>query len=135
MKEMHRVPLVGAYFHPPAAAIIRRLPAEAPLRIVPEPDNPHDANALAVHLVTGDYPKWFEFGAQDAEFENELAGFGLSIEAVLSAESFHLGYIARADAARLAGTISLVINDDHTTHCPAKLSFDPAGKPQVVLEL
>jgi hypothetical protein len=131
----HRVPLVGSYYRPPAAALVKRLPVDAPLRIIPEPDNPHDGNALAVHLATADYPFWTQRGLLDAEFEKELAGFGMSLEGVYNAESFHLGYIGRADAARLAPEVALVLPACPMPFLRASLGFDPAGKPQVVFEL
>lgn len=48
-----RLDIVGLWFKPPATKIIKDLPLNTPLRVIAEPDNPVDENAIAVWLPLG----------------------------------------------------------------------------------
>ena len=50
------VPLVGAYFRPPAQQLLRHLPSGTELVLEPEPENPHDPNAIAVYTRSSSIP-------------------------------------------------------------------------------
>lgn len=129
----HSVPLVGAHFRPPAKAILQVLFSGCPLRIVPEPDNPYDANALAVLVATKDIPA----GAHE-DLASIAAPFGFSLDDILAESEWHLGYIKATEAIwlqpRVLSWLMEHINDPADT-VPGRLSFDPSGKPLVVVEL
>lgn len=133
----HTVPLVGAHFRPPAKAILQVLPAGTPLRLIPEPDNPHDGNALAVHVATADIPE---------SVREELAGlatpYGFGLPAILTAESWHLGYVKATEASWLTPMAVEAISvagpergeigyDWHA----ATLTFNATGKPALTTEV
>lgn len=149
------VPLVGAFFRPPAAAIIAHLPAGAHLRIRPEPDNPHDANALAVLVLSDEIP-----ASQDDALSADAVGFGYDAAAIRAQAEWHIGYIARQHAEQLQPAIVAAIAvatqeveaeneriededdgyvepeyDEPLDWWPATLRFDAAGKPQVELDI
>jgi hypothetical protein len=130
---VYNVPLVGMHFRPPAKAILQVLPSGCPLRVVPEPENPYDANALAVHVATRDIP---------ALAHDDLAAiaspFGFDIPSILAEPVWHLGYVKATEALWLQSKALHWLEEnpqDDKTFCPGKLSFDSAGKPVVVVEL
>ena len=88
--------IVGAHFRPPAKAILASLPTGAVLSLVPEPENPFDSNAIAVFVEPKEIPP------SEHETLNETAqGMGFSIEDILTAPAWHLGYIPKALAATI----------------------------------
>ena len=44
--------VAGARFYPKGIAALGADPVDKPLKLVPEPENPHDANAVAVVVPT-----------------------------------------------------------------------------------
>lgn len=140
-RKAQSAPLVGAHFRPPAKALIQSLPAAYPLELRPEPSNPYDPNAVAVWLDA-------KFLSEDAieELTSTLPGCGHDIEEVLSQRWWHIGYMARAEAAIYQQDIGHIIlghNEDADvsgegflwTGYPAKLSFDGTGKPLVTFNI
>ena len=134
-------PLVGMHFRPPAKAILQSLPSDYPLELRPEPSNPYDANAVAV---------WFDAShlSDDAmeELRHTLPGQGSDIDDLCSTRFWHIGYMARQDAAKHQSDIGHLIeghNEDAAvsgegflwTGFPAKLSFDGSGKPLVAFNI
>jgi hypothetical protein len=115
-------PLVGMFFRPPAKAILAHLPSSCPLEIQPEPENPHDENALQVFVKSTDIPP-----AQHEDLRADAAGMGFDLETILSTPEWHLGYIARAFAAQWAPAFS-------PGRTAAKLTFNFEGIPQVTIE-
>lgn len=112
-------PIVGARFHPPAEAIIKALPRGVTLAIVPEPENPHDENALAV---------WVPLEAISAnlkELEDDLPGYGLDLGTFVAQSSWQLGYLPKEVALRLKGK----------TLGNLTLGFDSKGKPTINLTI
>lgn len=102
------LPIVGARFRPPADEILRLLPSGIPLMLRPQPDNPYDANAIAVLLPL-----------EDARLEvprNLILASGGEIEG-----PFHLGFIPAKDAAHISLT-----SDAH-----GALTFSLSGGPMV----
>lgn len=120
----YQCPLVGAFYRPPAQAILKVLPSACPLLVQPEPENPHDPNAIAIWVATTSIPE-----AAYGPLEETAGGFGFSLDDILAALSWHLGYIAKEYAAALVD----MVNSEATTR--ATLSFDTKGKPQVLLEI
>lgn len=125
----HFVPLVGMHFRPPAKAILAVLPAHTPLRLVPEPDNPHDANALAVHVASADIPN---SDAAREQLNSDALPFGFTVEDILGEASWHLGYVARTHAEWLAPIIATKNPQEGSWLC--ELAFDATGKPAVKIE-
>ena len=52
-KSRFACPIVGAKFHNGAEIAMRSLPDSAPLLAIRQPQNPHDANAVAVFDASG----------------------------------------------------------------------------------
>lgn len=132
----HTVPVVGMHFRPPAKAILAVLPAACPLRIMPEADNPHDANALAVHVASTDIP-----AHAHEQLESEALNYGFTAADILAEGQWHLGYVKATDAAYLCAPLTQAIADGQTIdadaphYYPGHLSFDGAGKPTITLTL
>lgn len=123
-----RVPVVGMHFRPPAKAILQVLPTDFPLNLELEPDNEYDPNAIKVMVKSGDIPK-----DAHSDLGNLAAGFGFDLDTILAQEAWHLGYIARGQAAELAG----FLGGGSPTHkfVSGKLAFDHEGKPIMDMEI
>ena len=93
---MSTYPIVGAYYRPPAQAILKVLPLGTTLTLVAEPDNEHDPNAIAIWLYTKDVPE-----ICDERLEELLPDYGSTIEDFRNQEMYHLGYVPREMAATL----------------------------------
>lgn len=117
-------PIVGAYYRPPAQAVLNALPVGAALTLMAEPENPHDPNAIGVWINTADIPK-----TSHDKLSMTLPDSGYTLEALLNLGELHLGYIPREIAAKLRGD-STVMEDQ-----PIKgsLFFSPSGLPRVRL--
>lgn len=83
--------LMGARYRPPAAVVLQYLYAGTPLRLAPEPENPHDPAAMQVILARANFPSL----EADPQLEDHLAASGWSAEAFYALEELHLGYIER----------------------------------------
>jgi hypothetical protein len=94
------LPIVGAFYRPPAKALIEALSIGTPLQLIAEPDNQYDPNAIAVYLCTTDIPD----NAYD-KLEEILPPYGYSLEQVMNEEYWHLGYVPKELAAKLVGTL------------------------------
>lgn len=99
---MSTYPIVGAFYRPPAQALISVLSIGTPLTLIAEPENEHDINAVAVWLYSKDIGE----NAHEV-LEGLLPSYGTSLETVLSQEAWHIGYIAKEYAKQLreAGTV------------------------------
>lgn len=127
----HVLPLVGAYYRPPAKAILAVLPLDAPLMLRPEPDNPGDANAVAVLVSTSTIPDTLHNDLADA-----ARPFGYDLEAILAAPQWHLGYIPAVAAAHIQPLLISAIDTAEPGVCwPATLQFAADGKPAVKFDL
>lgn len=120
MPTTRTCPLVGAYFRPPAQAILKVLPSGAPLTLEREPSNQYDPNAIAVLVETTAIPE-----SAHAALTEALATQGREIEAVLAMPRCHLGYVPKEVAATLRGA----------GLGKAELAFGADGKPQVKFEV
>lgn len=117
------IALVGMHFRPPALAILSVLPAGCPLTATPEPTNPFDPNAIAVHVATSDIPE-----SSHNQLAIESSGYGSSLEEILAAPSWHLGYIP----AKLAAILAPKMKGEAQQ---GTLVFSLAGKPMIDLPL
>lgn len=86
----------GAFYRPPAKALLDAIPVGTALTLLAEPDNEHDPNAIAVWLASASIPET----SHDA-LRASLGPFGSSLEEVLDIEWHHCGYIPREEAAVL----------------------------------
>ena len=123
-------PLVGMHFRPPAKALVGVLPVGTSLQLVPEPENPYDVNAVRVEVSGEVLREICENTAARSNLEMQLEGFGESIESVLSAEVWHLGYV-ESSKTKSAERFAKVLAGE-ARECT--FGLDAAGKPRVVLE-
>ena len=93
---MSRFPIVGAFFHPPAKALLCVLAIDTPLSIYAEPDNPADSNAIAVYLRVSD----LSTAALEA-LPEQLEPFGMTLDGLREREIWHLGYVPKTLTARV----------------------------------
>lgn len=118
-------PIVGAYFRPPAAAVLEALPTGAALTLRAEPENPHDDNAIQVLMAGAGLAGLGE--AARAELEAKLPNYGFTLEELVETAEIHLGYIPRDSAAGLRrnGVVP------EGTTIPAEFVIGLSGKPEV----
>ena len=116
------LPIVGAFYRPPAAKLIESLPIGTPLFLMAEPDNQYDANAVAVYLESHNIPE-----ASHSLLEESLPPFGFDLDTVLGQEQWHLGYVPKEFAALLRGRNIIVPN----TPMDVTFAVAPDGKPRV----
>jgi len=116
------LPIVGAFYRPPAELLLSVLPIETELLLIAEPENLHDPNAIAVWLESLNIPS-----SAYPKLEIELPNFGLNLDSLLASDYWHLGYIPRAFALKLreAGIV------DETGPKPVTFCLSPDGKPRV----
>lgn len=114
-------PIVGAYYRPPAKAILDHLPVGCPLLLCAEPDNPADPNAIAVEIRGDNIP-------ETEELEIAVSGYGFSVPELRSNPTVKLGYIPREMAAveRARGFDGEV---------PAEFSVSANGAPRVRVDV
>jgi hypothetical protein len=117
----HNCPIVGAFFRPPAKALLASLPFGQALTVRAEPDNQHDVNAIAIWLESENIGD-----ASQAELLESLPGFGIDLNQIMSEMEWHLGYIPRGIAAILKER-SVVDGTD----IPGTLSFNAKGGPEI----
>jgi hypothetical protein len=95
------LPIVGAYFRPPAKALIDALPIGAQLILRADPfgnicDVEHDdPNAISVWLPAASLP------AATPELVRKLEGYGFTLDELRRSGVLHIGYVPREDAAQL----------------------------------
>lgn len=117
------LPIVGAFHRPPAKALLSVLPAGTVLLARPEPENPHDPNAIAIWLRSADIPH----SHADA-IATAVAGYGFTSTDIFEASEHHLGYIPAKIAVFLAPKMD---GEEHQ----GKLTFDLGGKPKIDLPI
>ena len=119
----HTFPIVGAHYRPPAKALLESLPVDTPLSLHPEPENEYDENAIQVLIASGAIARAVRDSAEvRTALINACADCGFTdFDALFAAESWHLGYIPRAIAAKIK------LSDDVS----GALCFLPDGKPAV----
>lgn len=118
-------PIVGAYFRPPAAAVLEALPTGAVLALRAEPENPYDPNAIQVLMAGQSLTALSE--AARTELDAKLPNYGFTLEELVETPEIHLGYIPRDSAAGLRrnGVVP------EGTTLPAEFVIGLSGKPEV----
>lgn len=119
-------PIVGAYYRPPAKAILEVLASGAQLILRPEPDNPSDPNAIQV-IVHGRTLAALSDKAKEALAE-VLPLWGCTLDEALACEEIHLGFIPRTHSAAVAQQL-------HGASALGALCFAATGQPQVTSDL
>lgn len=127
--------LVGAHFRPPAKQILESLPAGQELGLLPEPENPYDASALAVLLDLALVEE-----VHYATLDSKLEGTGATVEDLLAVGApLHLGYVAASGGKPLLkaglaqGNREFLALLAEKEDLRATLAFTPAGLPLVLL--
>lgn len=128
------VPLVGMRFRSPAEDVVNCLPAGAELRIELQPENPYDADAIAVYIdglsETGKAAKAWEmlakFFSEQGEFEKRE----------LLTDPFMLGFVANSEktGGKWASTVGSYLKMDGRTGIVCKLGFNAQSLPQLQIE-
>jgi hypothetical protein len=112
--------IVGAFFRPPAKAILASLAGQTPLWLVPEPDNNYDPHAVKVTVRTEDVGD-----SSIAALGEALPNFGHDLDSFFAEPEWHLGYIPRNSA----GPEIFQAPDP----MPGWLTFDLSGRPTITL--
>ena len=124
------VPLVGAYFRPPAKLVLESMSVRTPLTLVPEPENPYDELAIGVWVR----PQAMNIiAAQDREALFAQSGFPLA-DLIAQEGLIQLGYLARTGPKAPIGNTHVHAAADLVggwDHLSAELAFGTAGVPLV----
>jgi len=137
-------PLVGAFHRPPAKTVLENLPARAPLRLVPEPENPYDAGAIRV-LVNFQHLR--DIGMDMSELCEALDAAGADEREIIDGPPLQLGYCAATGGKPLAkiaalwsqsglvpvGNVEVAAALDTSGTKFVTLIFGPDGQPGVKL--
>lgn len=119
----------GAYFRPPAKALLDSLPVGASLTLMHEPGGPDvghdDPTAIAVWLASATLGE-----ASRERLRTSLGEFGSSLEDVLDQEWHHCGYIPKEMAAQLMANGF----PEAPAEVPAEFSVSARGAPMVRFE-
>jgi hypothetical protein len=121
---MSTYPIVGAFYRPPAKALLEVLPIGTQLMLMAEPDNAYDPNAIAVWLNTTDIPE-----ASFAKLEELLPNYGTDVDTVKASEAHHVGYIPKEMAKSLRDNEVVKVE----TIVIASFSLSSSGAPRVRL--
>lgn len=127
--------LVGMHFNPPAKQLMEALPSGMELHLIPDPDNPYDANALTVRVDVASLPAELDDLARE-----KLEGTGFELDELRASDDFlMLGHVAASGGKPLAkaglevGNVQflefMAANPDYS----AKLAFAASGAPLVML--
>lgn len=118
-----RMPIVGAFYRPPAKLLLEVLAVGTPLLLLAEPDNPADRNAVAVWIKTEDIPST-AYGT----LEENLPQFGFDLQGVLNTPSWHLGYIPKNFAVQLKDAFVVVEGQE----LAGTFGTNPKGEPRFI---
>lgn len=126
MKE-YILPIVGSSFRPPAQDILNVLSVGTNLELEAEPDNQHDANAIAVWIWTIEISNQAWVSLDDGRLKKHQ----LTIKDLAARNSWQLGYIPAA--------IAKVLRQDRNFPASAivrgTFAVGPKGGPQVKFSL
>lgn len=124
---LHQYPIVGAFYRPPAKAILAAIPVTQRLYLAAEPDNHVDPNAIAVYIKLDDIAL-----DRHAGLDNEMAQHGYDM-ARLRAEgdTRHLGYIPAGLAKALRSDDSIALNTEYE----GEFACDGRGSPFIRFDL
>src|SRR5580658_4260965 len=88
--------LVGMHFRPPAKALVPMLRRGTKLDLRREPDNQYDAAAVQVWLLGQELYAGC-LADITSEFESEIEGMGFTIDEIMDADGWFLGYLAASE--------------------------------------
>lgn len=128
----HSVPIVGVHFRQGGKAVLGSLPTGADLRLLREPANPYDPDALQVQARLTAIPD-----SEVANLDLQLQGYGLDYASLLAADEwFHLGYVANSDktGGKFATALSQILDAAGRSTHMARLGFLADGKPVAMWE-
>ena len=127
--------LVGMHFRPPAKLVLEELPKGTALKLDPEPENPHDSQAVKVLWTVQ---------AEALPSDEVLIGSGSSQSDLLDRGDLQLGYLAREgnkDLTRLKASGLTMSSASEVlslmTGCPAhsaSLLWGPNGEALVEVQ-
>lgn len=119
------LPIVGAFFRPPAQSLLNSLAVGTPLFLLAEPENPHDVNAIAVWLETQHLPE----SSREALTES-LPNYGFDLDTIIGQDQWHLGYLPKLFAKRIRDAAIVEPN------IPMDVTFavNPQGQPRVAFK-
>lgn len=125
----------------PAKLLVETLATATPLKLVREPGNEYDRNAIQVWLAQSALPEWLnvqnhadeEAGGKLGDFEIKLNGYGWDLERFWSQPEFMLGYVAKEVAVSLAG----LMDQSGKREWARGITFAVSGKgkPEVRVDL
>jgi hypothetical protein len=100
--SIHNLPIVGAFYRPPAKLILQAIAVGTPLLLSAEPDNEFDPHAVAVWIITENIA-----GPALELLELNIPTVGIDMETFVSQEQWHLGYVPKEWSVklRLAGVV------------------------------
>lgn len=84
--------LVGSHFVPPSKLLLENLPQGTKIRLLADPENPYDQNAIKVLLPPGGIPV-----ERHEKLAEALPAMGWTLEDVLGADVLMLGHLAASD--------------------------------------
>lgn len=122
---MSTYPIVGAFYRPPAKALIDVLPIGTPLSLIAEPENAFDPFAVAVWLYSRDIPS----GPAQETLRGTLPAFGIDLETVLAQDAWHLGYVPKEMAKALRESDTVPVDQP----IEGSFSLSSGGAPRVRL--
>lgn len=123
--KSYTIPIVGARFRPPADAVLQLLPANAPLKMHRQPENPYDENAIQLML-----PDWVKTYPQIVEHPDVSKHYDEENQPPVD---LHLGYIPKDFAAKIAPVMDIDVGTDLTTpDWEGTLGFTSSGGPAVI---
>lgn len=129
--SLHTYPIVGAFYHPPAKAILNTLPIGTNLFLRPDSkgattiSDHDDPTAIAVYIDISEIEEIITNEKLKQTFLGELANSGYSLDEVLDSGTLHLGYIPKNSASKL------VVPDFHK----AKFTTTIDGKPAITFNV
>ena len=123
--QSHTYWIVGAFYRPPAKAILSVLPIGTKLTLRAEPTNEYDPNAIAVYIETSEIKTIVANKKAKTLLASEALNSGILLDEILSQSEHHLGYIPRTIA------VKIKLNSD----VPAKFTTSLDGKPSVIFNL
>lgn len=125
----HTLPIVGAYYRPPAKLLLDFIPVGAAMHLHADPGgtycgaNHDDPTAVAVFLNTEAIP-------ENPDLDLRLAGYGFTVAELQAEPWLHVGYIPKELAAELAA-----VDFPPDADVPASFSVSGRGSPRVRFEL
>lgn len=113
--------IVGAFYRPPAKVLLDFLAVGVAMRLIPDDQNEHDVNAMAVILPQAGLP------VPSERLLEALTGHGIDGERYAEFEDVHVGYIPREVAAAFAAKGA-------RREYSCRFTVSATGKPMIRIE-